>query len=378
MIKYFTILFLLINGNNNITPALSNDKKCHIIGSNTIEKLYYSTSSNFSKNHGGRKAIDSDDKSSWISGKNGPHWIEIDFGSKRIMNKIAVCPGKKDNYNTLKYFILQFMYKNTWFDFSKTLLKENKNWSFFSGSNGNKKKNIIDLGGIDASKFRIFIPEDATFNGYAAVAEIEAYIGAYKLKYYDERLNGLFFPIKNGFLPEDNYRYPNSPRKYRGGTHVGVDILYYHGDNSYEPLLVNKNTSIHAAKGGIIIRADWDYKPMTAAEWKNQSEYFKKRPRTFVKRSFGGIQVWIDHEDGIVTTYNHLSEIDEAIKVGQEVKKGQRIGLAGNSGLLGEAEGKNYGVHLHFEIWIDGNFLGKGMKINDIKRYLVWIFSIHQ
>ncbi len=376
MKKYFTIIFLLIIGNYNINPAFSNNKKCHIIGSNTIEKLYYSTSSNYSKNHDGSKAIDNDNKSSWISGKKGPHWIEIDFGSKRIMNKIAVRPGKKDNYYTLKYFIIQFMYRDEWFDFSKNYIKENDGWSFFSDSNN--EKFLIDLEGVDSSKFRVFIPEDAVLNEHAAIAEIETFIGSYKLKYYDERLSGMFLPIKNGYLPEDDYRYPNSPRKYRGGTHVGVDILYYHNDDSYDPVLLNKKTPVYAAKDGKIIRADWDYKPMSAKEWKNQSKYYKKHPRTFVKRSFGGIQVWIDHEDGIVTTYNHLSKIDDDVKIGSDVEKGQRIGWAGNSGLLGEAEGKDYGIHLHFEIWIDGNFLGKGMKINDIKKYLVWIFSVHQ
>ncbi len=113
---------------------------------------------------------------------------------------------------------------------------------------------------------------------------------------------------------------------------------------------------------------------MDASEWTNQSEYYQKHPDTFVKRSFGGRQVWIDHRDGIVTTYNHLSKIDENIKRGATVKKGDIIGLAGNSGQMGEAEGKDYGVHLHFEIWVDGYYLGKGMNIADIKKYFTWIF----
>ncbi len=93
-----------------------------------------------------------------------------------------------------------------------------------------------------------------------------------------------------------------------------------------------------------------------------------------MKRSFGGIQVWIDHLNGIVTTYNHLSRIDPEIKKDGRVKKGQRLGWAGNSGLLGEAERKDYGTHLHFEIWIDGFYLGTGMSLKDIKKYITWIF----
>ena len=94
----------------------------------------------------------------------------------------------------------------------------------------------------------------------------------------------------------------------------------------------------------------------------------------FVMRSFGGIQVWIDHRNGIVTTYNHLSRIDSSIKIGSTVKRGQRIGWAGNSGLYSESQGKNYGVHLHFEIWIDGYYLGYGMKHRDVMKYITWIF----
>jgi hypothetical protein len=53
-----------------------------------------------------------------------------------------------------------------------------------------ENKAVIDLGGIDASTFRIYIPKDAMHNGYAAIAEIETNIGSSKIKYFDERLNG--------------------------------------------------------------------------------------------------------------------------------------------------------------------------------------------
>lgn len=390
MIKSISMLMLLLAFQKyNIPHRDTKGKDYLIIGHNSIQKIYYSTSSDFSVNHKGTKAMDSDLKSAWLSKRGGPHWMEIDFGSKRLMTKIVVHPGKKDNYRTIKYFVLQFLYNNKWFYFTTVNMidfkKSSKSFLLYPFSSKRSKyvkyykdKAVIDLGGVDASSFRIFMPDDATFNGYAAIAEIETYIGSNKLKYFDERLKGLFLPIKNGFLPEDNSRYPNAPRKYRGGKHVGLDILYYHTDDSYNPLKVNKTTPVYACDKGVIIRADWNYKPMTAKEWLNQSKYYKKHPRTFVKRSFGGRQVWIDHGNGIVTTYNHLSKIDDIIDKGYNVQKGQRIGWVGNSGLMGEAEEKDYGMHLHFEIWIDGFYLGYGMKIKDIKRYITWIFSIHQ
>ncbi|MDI9424748.1 MAG: M23 family metallopeptidase, partial [Spirochaetota bacterium] len=106
-----------------------------------------------------------------------------------------------------------------------------------------------------------------------------------------------------------------------------------------------------------------------------QSEYTRSNPRTFVLRSFGGRQVWLDHGNGVVTTYNHLSAIDRKVVQGARVSRGQRIGHVGNSGLFGEAEGKRYGAHLHFEIWVDGFYLGYGMTVEDVRKYFGWIFQ---
>lgn len=367
-------ILILFLSSLNAFSAENEDKGFLIIGADSVQKIFYTTSSHSGINHDGRKAIDSDKKSSWISGSGGPHWFEIDFGTKRIMSSIILYPGKKDNYNTIKNFILQFKYDGSWFDFSSVSLEENTG-SFFSKTRY-KEKAVIDLGGIDASAFRIFIPEDATYNGFAAITEIETYVGQYRLKYFDERLNNLFMPVMNGFLPIEDESYPNAERKYRGGKHSGLDFYNYHTDDSYDPVSIDRNTPVYAAKEGTIIRADWNYTPMSKDEWREQSKYYQTHPRTFVKRSFGGIQVWIDHGDGIVTTYNHLSKIDDKITNGASVEKGQRIGWAGNSGMLAEAEGKNESIHLHFEIWIDGYYLGRGMSIRDIKKYFTWIFSV--
>jgi len=315
-------------------------------------------------------AMDSKVNTSWISQKsNGPHWIEIDFGIKRLMSMIVIRLGRKDNYRTIRRLTLQFLYQDQWFDFATINCARETFW-------GTRYDDVItiDLGGVDASTFRVVVPENGTFNGYAAISEIEAFVGTGRIRYYDERLNNLCFPIENGYLPESDESYPNALRKYRGGRHVGLDIFYYHKDNSYDPIPVTNDTPVLTADGGVIIRADWDYKPLTVTEWKTQSGYFKINPHTFDARSFGGRQVWVDHKNGIVTTYNHLSKIDNSIKKGTTVNKGDRIGWAGNSGLLGEAEGKSYGTHLHFEIWVDSYYLGYGMKLPEIKNYIQWIF----
>jgi murein DD-endopeptidase MepM/ murein hydrolase activator NlpD len=54
---------------------------------------------------------------------------------------------------------------------------------------------------------------------------------------------------------------------------------------------------------------------------------------------FGGNSVFIGHGDGLVSMYMHLDRVD--VKVGQSVKRGQRVGVVGSTG-------RATGPHLHF------------------------------
>ncbi len=61
-----------------------------------------------------------------------------------------------------------------------------------------------------------------------------------------------------------------------------------------------------------------------------------------------GNYVVVNHGNGVVTYYAHLSNI--TVSVGQSVKQGQVIGQAGNTGY-------SFGAHLHFGVMINGSWV---------------------
>jgi murein DD-endopeptidase MepM/ murein hydrolase activator NlpD len=83
-------------------------------------------------------------------------------------------------------------------------------------------------------------------------------------------------------------------------------------------------TPIVAAGNGVIIKAEYD------------SGY--------------GRRVEIQHLNGYVTTYNHMSAFARGSVAGAHVTQGQVIGYLGESGLA-------TGPHLHYEVIINGNFV---------------------
>jgi murein DD-endopeptidase MepM/ murein hydrolase activator NlpD len=62
-----------------------------------------------------------------------------------------------------------------------------------------------------------------------------------------------------------------------------------------------------------------------------------------------GRHVEVDHGGGLVSAYSHLKGIDRAIHTGAKVKRGQRLGWVGQSGLA-------TGPHLHFAIFENGHY----------------------
>ncbi len=83
-------------------------------------------------------------------------------------------------------------------------------------------------------------------------------------------------------------------------------------------------TPILAAGNGVVLKAQWD------------SGY--------------GRRVELQHANGYITTYNHMSGFARGIVDGTRVKQGQTVGFLGSTGL-------STGPHLHYEVMVNGHFV---------------------
>lgn len=172
------------------------------------------------------------------------------------------------------------------------------------------------------------------------------------------RLIGYHLPVAEPLVLEPAL-LPGAPREYRAGIHEGIDFRAPYG------------MPVHAARDGVIVRMDSVY-----VEWSAQDRAaalanalrIGHTPADILDR-IRGRQVWIDHGDGVVTRYAHLSKVAAELAVGDRVVAGEIIGAVGASGL---PEG---GPHLHFEIRVGDSYLGEGLGVDDVRYLLARAFS---
>lgn len=69
----------------------------------------------------------------------------------------------------------------------------------------------------------------------------------------------------------------------------------------------------------------------------------------------GGLKVFVDHGDGLITTSNHLARA--LVSVGDVVARGQPVALSGYSGLDGLALFPWSVPHVHFNTWLNGDYV---------------------
>ncbi|MBV8565009.1 MAG: M23 family metallopeptidase [Methylobacteriaceae bacterium] len=112
---------------------------------------------------------------------------------------------------------------------------------------------------------------------------------------------------------------PTSPFGWR--VHPILGYTKFHSGQDWAGAV---GTQIFAAGTGTVIKAGWD------------SGY--------------GRRIEIQHANGYVTTYSHMSGFARGIAEGVRVRQGQVIGYMGATGLA-------TGPHLHYEILINGRFV---------------------
>jgi murein DD-endopeptidase MepM/ murein hydrolase activator NlpD len=180
-------------------------------------------------------------------------------------------------------------------------------------------------------------------------------------------LSGFTFPIAGGCLPKSGKLMPNAPRTYRKGIHEGID--FYNSDNCTK---IARGTEVLAAKAGRVLRADLSYVDVTQA----QINAYLADPNTEASfDQFRGRQVWIDHGDGVVTRYCHLSGIAPGIVAGMTVIAGQLVGFVGESGTPSSVRKPGSEYHLHFELRVGGTYLGQHLAPAQVRALYVAAFS---
>ncbi|WP_217442604.1 MULTISPECIES: M23 family metallopeptidase [Myxococcus] len=92
--------------------------------------------------------------------------------------------------------------------------------------------------------------------------------------------------------------------------HLGVDLAAKQGQ------------VVYTATKGVVLRAGWN--------------------------GDHGLQVEVQHDGRWLTRYSHLSRV--LVEPGEILERGHAVGLAGETGLA-------TGVHLHFELWRDGEVM---------------------
>ncbi|MGF1546311.1 MAG: M23 family metallopeptidase [Thiotrichales bacterium] len=124
-------------------------------------------------------------------------------------------------------------------------------------------------------------------------------------------------PVAEGYV-SSSYGYRSDPFSGRREFHKGVDFAGALG------------TPILAAAGGKVTRSE-------------------------VHSDYGKL-IELDHSNGYTTRYAHASEL--LVKVGDVVKKGQEIAKMGSTG-------RSTGVHLHFEVYKQGEPVNPMAVLND-------------
>ncbi len=178
-------------------------------------------------------------------------------------------------------------------------------------------------------------------------------------------------PYPGTLLPDRPRSYPGARRLYRYGVHEGLDIY------GFDAAGLHFGSSVWSVAPGVVARADHDFVELSPAAYEAaiaQAALEHRTPSSLADR-FLGRQVAIEHNHGVESRYTHLQAIALGIAVGEPITQGMAIGTVGVSGTYAGAYGTTDGTHLHFELWINGRYLGQGLSLYETMRLWQAVFG---
>lgn len=141
--------------------------------------------------------------------------------------------------------------------------------------------------------------------------------------------------------PRDiEYGYPLAIGELRIGQGWGGGFSHTDAQNRHAiDLAAPIGTTVVAARDGVVMQVESDFDKAGL----NREKYGGRA--NFVR---------IVHDDGTMAVYAHLKSGGALARVGQRVRRGQTIGLSGNTGFSG-------GPHLHFAVQVN-----RGLRLESI------------
>lgn len=126
----------------------------------------------------------------------------------------------------------------------------------------------------------------------------------------------------------DNYVYalPYEPGTIETVTQGNFSNGSHKNKNAVD-FALKEGTPVYAARDGEVVDVKQD-----STEGGDSKQYYNSANH-----------IYIEHDDGTIAAYVHLQPNGSFVKEGEKVKRGQKIGLSGKTGMIS-------GPHLHFEV----------------------------
>jgi murein DD-endopeptidase MepM/ murein hydrolase activator NlpD len=183
----------------------------------------------------------------------------------------------------------------------------------------------------------------------------------------------LTVPIRAATFSLSRAHLPGAIRRDGGAVHEGFDFV---DAVVGRPLAADE--SVVAVAPGTVVRADTTFDALNgpALAFLGDRSEGHGAIAAYAKDRLRGRQVWIEHEDGFVSRYAHLSAVEAELRPGRSVEAGDVLGRIGNTGVLPTEAQPDPPRHLHFELRSpDGHYLGQELSPLEVHAEIARIFG---